>query len=214
MQEEEVWKDIVIEKNGIVYDFTGLYQVSNLGRVRSLDRTITKLNNGTLCETFYEGRILVLSNTEKRTHLQITLHKDNFQITFQIHRLVATMFIPNPNNLPFVNHKDENGKNNIYTNLEWCTPEYNCNYGTRNQRCSEKLKGRTFTNEWKQKLKDNHADTSGAKNPKAKKVICLETQQIFGCIKDAKQWLGKGDIGACLKGRTETAGGYHWQYVD
>lgn len=59
-----------------------------------------------------------------------------------VHRLVALTYIPNPMNLPQVNHKDENKLNNHISNLEWCTVEYNCNYGTRNQRISEANKGR------------------------------------------------------------------------
>ena len=59
---------------------------------------------------------------------------------FSIHRLVAETFIPNPNNYYCVNHKDENPLNNNVKNLEWCSINYNCNYGNRNKKISEKLK--------------------------------------------------------------------------
>lgn len=58
---------------------------------------------------------------------------------FKIHQIVAKTFIPNPDNLPEVNHKDENKENNCVDNLEWCTHVYNCNYGTRNKRAAEKI---------------------------------------------------------------------------
>lgn len=57
----------------------------------------------------------------------------------KIHRIVATAFIPNPNNLPQVNHKDENKKNNHLENLEWCTPKYNMEYGTRMNKIFKKV---------------------------------------------------------------------------
>jgi hypothetical protein len=55
---------------------------------------------------------------------------------------------------------------------------------------------------------------SGGKNPHAKKVICIETGQVFDTVKEAQEWLGKGNISKCLRGRTKTAGGYTWMYYD
>ena len=98
--QEEIWKDIVIERNGIVYDYTGLYQVSNLGRVRSLDRINC---NGRRIN----GRILKLQDEQdKNGYVWIVLSKDGTAKKFSVHRLVATAFIPNPDNLPIVNHKN------------------------------------------------------------------------------------------------------------
>lgn len=62
----------------------------------------------------------------------VCLHKDGEHKNYYIHRLVAEAYIPNPDNLPQVNHKDENKENNSLQNLEWCTHEYNNNYGSRN----------------------------------------------------------------------------------
>ena len=114
----ETWKDIE--------NYEGLYQISNKGRVRNSR----------------SGRILIqkIKNTDSNSYRLIVLSKDNVKKCNSIHRLVAKAFLPNPNNLPCVNHKDENGENNIVENLEWCTHKYNTNYGTCIKRFSEKNK--------------------------------------------------------------------------
>ena len=112
----EIWKNIE--------GYEGKYQVSNLGQVKSMI-----------------GQEKVLHPKKHRNgHLQIGLHKDKKRKTMYIHRLVAQAFIPNPDNLPCVNHKDENPNNNNVDNLEWCTQKYNCNYGTRVDRIMETKK--------------------------------------------------------------------------
>ena len=118
---EEEWKDI----DG----YEGYYQVSNFGRVKSLDRYVkdTKRN----CFNFVKGRIMSPSSADKKHYMEVNLSKNNKVTHYLVHRLVAQAFIPNPNNLPQVNHKDENRENNRADNLEWCTAEYNTNYGTR-----------------------------------------------------------------------------------
>lgn len=78
-----------------------------------------------------------LKQHKRRQYLKVTLSVDNVKHQVQVHRLVAEAFIPNPNNLPEVNHKDENPLNNRFDNLEWCTSEYNRNYGTRLKRIRE-----------------------------------------------------------------------------
>ena len=110
----EIWKDI--------RGYEGLYQVSNLGRVRSLDR----IKRG----AHYKGKILVLSK-DKDGYLIVGLHDSKRSNTYRVHRLVAISFIPNPNDLPEVNHIDENKENNNVNNLEWCSTKYNLTYGSR-----------------------------------------------------------------------------------
>ena len=73
---------------------------------------------------------------DKNGYLRLGLFKNKKQKHFNIHRLVAQAFIPNPNNYPVVNHKDENKQNNCITNLEWCNTEYNNNYGNRTLKSS------------------------------------------------------------------------------
>lgn len=127
---EEEWRDIK--------GYEGLYQVSNLGRVRSLDRKFIK-SNGRMHSR--KGKVLA-PNTNPKGYFFVNISDINHKITpTRIHRLVAEAFIPNPNNLPQVNHIDEDKSNNSITNLEWCTNRYNTMYGTRNLRLSIALKG-------------------------------------------------------------------------
>lgn len=119
----EVWKDIA--------GYEGIYQVSNLGRVRSLDRYIEQPNphDGHMQLVLRAGRILKtqISNSGYE-YVMIPKGGRKYNSIF-VHRLVAAAFIPNENNLPIVNHKDENKLNNHADNLEWCTVIYNSHYG-------------------------------------------------------------------------------------
>ena len=118
----EIWKDYK--------DYEGLYQASNLGRMRSLDRWVkSKSGSVRLCK----GKILKLC-TDKYGYLNVSLHKNNKVKTYLVHRIIAETFLPNTDNLPCVNHKDENPLNNVVSNLEWCTYSYNNSYGNRNNR--------------------------------------------------------------------------------
>ena len=109
---EEIWKDIEWHK--------GSYKVSNMGRVQSIRRKKFK-------DTYLD----------KRGYVKVCLCYNYTQKIFSVHRLVAKAFIPNPNNYPQVNHKDENKQNNNVDNLEWCTNKYNCNYGNKPKKCKE-----------------------------------------------------------------------------
>ena len=111
----EVWKDIK--------DYEGLYQISNHGRIKSLNKT--------------KGRIR--KQSIQRGYHYIWLSKNSKGKMYIVHRLVAQHFIPNPLHLPEVNHKDENKLNNRVDNLEWCDAKYNSNYGTRNKRKSKPI---------------------------------------------------------------------------
>lgn len=151
---EEIWKDIV--------GYEGFYQVSNLGRVKSLDRYIEITNKrGTLYRRPIKGRLLSLNNADG-DYISVALTKDSIGIFYSVHRLVAQAFIPNPDNLPQVNHKDENPSNNYADNLEWCTAKYNSNYGTRCEKLSKTLSGRIRSEEHCRKISETH---SGVNNP-------------------------------------------------
>lgn len=113
----EHWKDIK--------GFEGLYQVSDFGRVKSLNYNHTN-----------ESRILK-TRKQRNGYLLVNLNKKGKQYFFLVHRLVAETFLENPENLPQVNHKDENKTNNRVENLEWKSPKDNCNHGTRNERSAK-----------------------------------------------------------------------------
>lgn len=111
---KEIWKD--------VSGFDGKYQVSNFGNVKSFCRGehLLRLNGGA-------------------KYKQVILCKDGKTYGRLVHRLVAQEFVPNPNNLPCVNHKDEDPKNNRADNLEWCTYKYNNEYNGRVAKCKKKI---------------------------------------------------------------------------
>lgn len=132
----ETWKPVV--------GYEGLYEVSDTGLVRSLNWERTK-----------QVRVLRPGNVG-RGYLFVQLSKDGHVKNFLVHRLVAQAFIPNPQCLPQVNHKDEDKENNSVANLEWCTARYNINYGTCSKRMAEKLRGRNLSEETRKKMSKTH----------------------------------------------------------
>lgn len=128
----ELWRDI--------QGYEGLYQVSNYGRVRSLERVIMRSNG----KSQPIGKKILRFATDKDGYLIASLRKGGIKRMKKVHRLVAEAFIPNPQNLPQVNHKDENKSNNNVDNLEWCTASYNINYGTRKEKVSSRERKEVF----------------------------------------------------------------------
>lgn len=179
---KEIFKDIE--------GYEGLYQVSNLGRVKSLER---KVNKGHGERTISEKILKQMINLYgyKFVHLSTK----NCVKPFLVHRLVAQAFIPNQNNLPQVNHKDENPNNNHVDNLEWCDCKYNINYGTRTKRSSKK------------QLNDPN---------KSRPVLCVDLNKVFPSAKEAERALcvNNASIWKCCNGVYTKAGGYHWKYIE
>lgn len=167
----ENWTDIITHKS--------LYQISDLGRVRN-----------------HRGRILK-GYTNSKGYQMVHLRTKDSNKLYSIHRLVAIHFIPNPDNLPEVNHKDEDKANNCADNLEWCTTKYNSNYGTRNKRVAKTKRNNTY-------------------NTKA--VRCIELKKTYPSTREAERQTGINcsQISAVCnhKKNYKTAGGYHWRYIE
>lgn len=119
--EEEIWKDIP--------DLEGFYQVSDKGRVRSLDRKVWSESRN----LFYSLKGMIIKPHLSNGYWYVILKKCGERTHMSVHRLVAIAFLPNSEKLTHVNHKDENKKNNKLENLEWCTPKYNIYYGKKTQ---------------------------------------------------------------------------------
>ena len=194
---EEIWKDIE--------GFEGLYQVSNLGRVRSLDRIVADSRTG---YRTLNGRILSLMNSQ-RGYQRIKLCKNGKVIIFSVHRLVAQVFIPNPDNKPEVDHIDTNPSNNRVDNLRWAT-------NLENNRNSLTCKKRSDA------LKKENAPwfgKTGKANPNSKAIYQISNGNII------KKWIGMKEaarntgleqscITFCCQGKQKTSGGYRWIYAE
>ena len=113
---DEIWKDIP--------NYEGLYQASNYGRIKSLSRIINHKSTGKVI-----SKEKILKSHTNYGYKNVLLSKNNEKKYKKIHRLVAETFIPNPNNLPYINHTNENRSDNRVENLEWCDSKYNNNYG-------------------------------------------------------------------------------------
>ena len=176
---EEIWRDIE--------GFKGYYQVSNFGKIKSLFRYV-RVKNGfrSVPEKILKPKI------DKDGYLRVVLQTDRKSKYLLVHRIVADAFIENPNNFPHINHKNENKSDNRVENLEWCSEQYNCNYGNRNKKLSESkykainqysLNG-NFIREWE----------SGVR---------IEKETGFN----------HKNISACCRGVRKTAYGYIWKFA-
>ena len=180
MNYTEIWKDVI--------GYEGLYQVSNMGNIRSLQQW-----NG---HCFIPKIKILKLSYGTNDYWYIGLHKDRKVKRFCVHRLVAQAFIPNPNNLPVVMHKDDNPRNNNVDNLEWGTQKENCNTPQHNEKLSKSMMGKcgelnnfygkTHTNEAKEKMSLARKQFKGGKSSRAKKVICEGI--IYNCLKDCAEF--------------------------
>ena len=175
---DEVWKDI--------NNYEGLYQISNLGNVKSLDRKVKRKNH------YKTVKGIMLKKTIDATgYYVVNICKCGKSAKKNIHRLVAETFIPNPKNYPIINHKDENKLNNCINNIEWCSYKYNNNYGTLKQRQriikGKKIKQYDLSNKFI-KVWNSSAEVQRTLN------IC------------------QTNIIKCCLGKRNKAGGFIWKY--
>lgn len=164
---KKIWKPIP--------SFEDLYEVSNDGEVRSINPR-------------YKDKSVLKQGTHAKGYKQVTLCRKGVQTTVHIHRLVASVFIPNPDNLPCVNHKDEDKTNNNVDNLEWCSYQYNNVYGHRLIKSALK---------------------------RGIPVRCIETGVIYPSAYAAQRETGiwQSGISMCCHGKANTAGNLHWEFV-
>ena len=186
---QEIWRDVA--------GFEGLYQVSDHGRVRSLDHT-TKRNNGIV---HFKGRIL--QPKVATPYLGVILSKNGKAHPKRIHRLVALAFVPNPNNLPVVDHIDGDKTNNAAGNLRWCTHEQNTNYASD--------MGVLGPTPYARRTREQQERYSNAR----KKAIVRSDGRLYRCTADAAEDMGVtySAIMHVLRGMTKTCKGYSFSYV-
>ena len=142
----EEWKIIKIP------EFQNNYEVSSMGRIRTIPHECCD----TLGRKRWVPQCIKATRLSPKGYKNINIRYKGKLYTFRVHRIVAETFIPNPDNLPEVNHKDENKGNNSVDNLEWCTHQYNSAYGTRGIKQGKKIsaiqKGRKLSEETKKKM--------------------------------------------------------------
>lgn len=181
---EEEWRDVA--------GYEGWYQVSDEGRVRCLKR---RLKNGGVF-VYEEPLIRMLRGTDKG-YLQVTLFDGAKRKDFAVHRLVAQAFIPNPLNLPEVNHRNEVKSDNRAENLEWCSRKYNMNYGSAKHRSKMNNPNRRDVEQY---TRDGVFVMRYHSSMDAHRETGIDNSAITKC---------------CLKRKNfNTAGGYLWRYAE
>ena len=181
--ENEVWKDVP--------NYEGIYKASNFGRIKMVKRTLID----SLGKKINKKEHILKPRTGNRYYM-IALYKNGKREDLLLHRVIAQTFIPNPENKPFVNHKDENCFNNCSDNLMWCTQKENMNWGTINERMSKNSKSKRKVNQYD--MDGNYIKT-------------------WDCMTDFYKSKGlklKTGIIECCKGRRQSHMGYKWKYAD
>ena len=173
----EIYKDIK--------GYEGLYQISNLGNIKRLEHT--KYNPLTKTNSVYKEH-LIKKHINKKGYYQVTLCKNSKIKSINVHRLIAEAFIPNPDNLPCINHIDGNKNNNRVDNLEWCSLKYNVQHAYKNNLMMNCKKVKQYD------LNNNFLKKYNSINEASKQT---NTNQ--------------GGISMCILGKRKTAGGFIWK---
>lgn len=204
---EEIWKDIK--------GYEGIYQVSNTGKIKSLDRIIYQDKDGLTYSRLIKGKVLKY-NYDKQGYLLVHLCINGIRKCFKVHRLVAEAFIENVEQKQYVNHIDGNKKNNVMNNLEWVTPSENNihAYKIGLSKPTRPMLGR-------KKEKYPSYGLRGKLNHKSKKVLQYDKNNNFikewECVAEVERTLNikESVISLCCRGIKyhKTAGGYIWKYA-
>lgn len=193
---EEVWKDIK--------GYEGLYQVSNLGNVRSIERKVDYRIKGTYA---IKPSILLKPSINKNGYLSVALSKNNKIKRMRVNRLVALNFISNPNKKPQVNHIDGNKSNNNVNNLEWCT-------NSENQLHAYK----SGLHKIQKGIECHSYGLKREKSASAKKVVQYDKNlniiKVWDCMSSACDELKISNslISRCCHNKKKTAGGFIWRF--
>lgn len=223
----EIWKDIK--------GYEGLYQVSNLGRVKSLERIITKKNGVTLP---IKEKILQYG-IDRKGYYFVGLYKNSKGKNKSIARLVAEAFIPNPDNKPEINHINTiRTDNRVWvnedgsieydkSNLEWCTHKENCNNPLTKEHQKIAQTGKRLSEETKKKISDNNKGRKcywegkiSKEHPNSKPIIQFSLNgdliKKWECFNDVKRELGihHSNIIKVINGARNQTGNSKWEYYD
>ena len=198
----EIWKPIL--------GYETYYEISNKGRIRGLG------NCKAPCK--YKGKTTYLSlKKERNGYLRVMLWKDGIGKHYSVHRLVAINFIPNPKNLPVVNHKDRNKENNCINNLEWCTQKYNVNYADAHKKTVEAFKRANANRGITRKAQDTKNRLKSGAYERAVRQVDISTGEVlntFRSISEARRMTRINHIHCVLSGRRKKAGGYFWELAE
>ena len=180
-----------------VVGYEGYYEVDQFGRVFSLDRSVVVVEESRSYTKHLKGK-QIKQAMHGKGYKVVTLTKDGKMTNLYVHRIVAEAFLPNPDNLPMVNHKDEDKANNFLENLEWCTAAYNRTYGNAIERHAKTLRGRE----------------SGKRTPVIQKYADGKFSNRYDFISEAALSVNGavGAISAVCKGKRKLAYGFRWEY--
>lgn len=149
-------EDVIAVVRKSVKGYEGYYEVDQFGRVYSIDRIVSVDDNGRQYNKTLGGKQMK-QNIHSKGYKIVSLTKNGKTKSLFVHRIVAEAFLTNENDLPMVNHKDEDKTNNFVENLEWCTASYNRSYGKAIEKHAKKIRGRKHTEE------HNHNISEGVK---------------------------------------------------
>lgn len=198
----EEWKDLIFKENGMIHNYKGIYKISNMGKIKRLEKINKDKRSKKTIEEHY------ISGTNINGYVMVKLCKNAKTERKLVHRLVAMVFIPNPQEKPHINHKNGRKNDNRAENLEWCTPlENNKHAWATGLIDKEKMK----------KIGEKYVELN-CRNKK--RPVCQFTKngkmiRKFESIIEAEKQTGisNKNISSVCKNKRKTTGGYVWKYI-